>query len=220
VRKTLTYEEKELRKLAKEVSVHYETLPIEDRTVFDLGANVGLASKSFLERGAKHVVAVEPHPATYATLCATLAPFGEDRFTAIQAAVVAPGAPPVLLYLHPKGRDPMHKLEPTRGWASVPVPSVSLEDLLAKYKPETLKIDIEHGEYFLPVLKAIPPFVTDVAIEFHGAMVFRGTSPGPKTARMWELIESFENDQGFKRGYWDEKHWYDTAYAINAVYTR
>jgi ribosomal protein L11 methylase PrmA len=43
----------------------YQFLPVKDRTVIDIGANVGDSSIYFALRGADKVIALEPLPTSY-----------------------------------------------------------------------------------------------------------------------------------------------------------
>ena len=52
----------------KEINKAYGMLECEGKVVLDIGANIGCFTKMALEKGAKHVVSVEPEKNNYAML--------------------------------------------------------------------------------------------------------------------------------------------------------
>ena len=155
----------------KTVPREYETLPIEGKTVIDLGAHIGCFSRRAIDVGASQVFAVEPDPENFALLQLNV-----PEARSMQAAVVGASAPDhVTLYTSTTVNTGNHTIvtphksrHQVRG--QIEVPAVRFADVLAwaDGAETSLKIDIEGGEYgFLDDLLDLPPNVTAVAIEIH-----------------------------------------------------
>lgn len=175
-------------------------------TVLDLGANIGASARLFLDRGARKVIAVEPDPGNYALARRNLR--GAPA-TVLWAAV---GAKPGRLTFFPSRERPYlssHLSDVRR--KAVKVPCVTLGALLATYRPDVVKCDIEFGEYDLPELHALPECVLSLAIELHVRydLVFaerRQTDDELLAQRQKaaDLVASFAR-QGFGLVKWKEK---------------
>lgn len=152
------------RVIFEEVERTYATIPIwPGDVVLDLGAHVGAGTLLFLDRGAARVIAVEPDPANLDCLRANTAGLPVEVIAAAVGAI--PGE--VMLYAHPQQGflSSTEASEPNR--IPHPVPVVAFADLLARHEPDIVKCDIEFGEYDLPELWDLPPFVRGVALEIH-----------------------------------------------------
>jgi FkbM family methyltransferase len=140
--------------------------------VFDVGANRGEMTATFLELGAR-VVAVEPTP--------ELAALVERRYRSKRLAVeaCAIGAEPGTATLHLGSydehstlSDEWKELVPDRWAGSIEVPVRTLDQLIADHGvPEFVKIDVEG--YELQVLQGLSQRVPALSFEFRSDM----TSP-------------------------------------------
>lgn len=149
--------------------------------IFDIGANVGDKTQAFLDRGAACVVAVEPSPDTYRTLCER---FQHNPITVhkVQAAVTEAKALPYI-WLAISDHDPaFNTLSPEiqspdvsfhkhgHRWSkSLWVPTTTLDKLIAQFgMPYFIKIDVEgHEAEVLEGLSQLPPYLS---FEFHQDM--------------------------------------------------
>ena len=133
---------------AERVSARYflQQFVTRGMTVFDIGANRGLMAERFMELGAGHVVAVEPHPGLAATI--------RRRYAGVHVVEAAIGREPGTATLH-VGRDDLHSTI-SRDWAelvgdrfvnTVDVPVVTLAELISEHgMPGFVKVDVEGYE--------------------------------------------------------------------------
>ena len=133
---------------------------MHNKTVLDIGANIGAFAYNAIESGAKWVISFEPDPDNIKMykkqgLSSTL----------IEKAVSNRNGGSKL-YTNAHKNKGLHSLQPISGRESIPIELISFTDILEKYRPSILKIDIEGGEYDLD-LYDIPSFVKAIAIEIH-----------------------------------------------------
>lgn len=215
-----------------EVKSTYADLPVKGDVVLDVGANIGAASRLFLDRGARKVIAIEPDPTNMALL---------RRNLAKRPAVViwaAAGANPGRERFHMHTSKPyLSSLLEDKGRHSIMVPVVPLGALFAQYAPSVVKVDIEFGEYDLPELHYLPDFVRSLALEVHVRydLVFKHKTQTDAELRdrrqqAADLIAAIEA-QGFTRASWKVKRAKDRPIeddtglapltkSIDAVWTR
>lgn len=145
----------------KEQSSYKELLNIVgNRTVMDIGANIGAFAYSALQHGCKKVISIEPDPDN-------IKMYKKQHLDSILIEGAASDKNGYAkLYINSHKNKGLHSLQPVNGRESVKVKTYSFIDLLEKYRPSILKIDIEGGEYGLP-LDNIPSFVKAIAIEIH-----------------------------------------------------
>lgn len=139
--------------------------------LLDLGAHIGTCVEYALRRGVEHVIAVEMLPETLALLRRN---FGQHpRVTIVPAAVAAEDADPVLevrYFRNPMGASVSAFNKQAAPGKRIKVPTVPLTGLLAAYRPNKIKVDIEGTEYevVLPNVDVIDDSgVTHVAMELH-----------------------------------------------------
>lgn len=116
--------------------------------VWDIGSSVGLFAVHAASR-VKSVVAFEPDPVTFETLCANVALNGmTNRVTTIQAAIGACAGTLELQSDGDRGRSPsLADIGLHHGSVSVDVRSIDDMIRAGSPVPNVLKIDIEGGEY-------------------------------------------------------------------------
>jgi FkbM family methyltransferase len=149
------------RVIINEVKSTYRNLPIQPGdVVLDLGANIGAASRLFLDRGAAKIIAVEPDPASVILLRRNLARLPAE----IHWAAVGADVGETKVYVS-RTKPYLSSLFPDAGRVAVRVPVYPLAGLLKKYQPTVVKCDIEFGEYQLDW--TLPDFVRVVALEVH-----------------------------------------------------
>jgi FkbM family methyltransferase len=137
---------------------------LEGRTIFDVGANVGIFVKYALEHGAKRVVAIEANPIVFQELYKN---FGTTpNVTIINAAVYDNSKQTVLL-------DDNGTLSRVSDEGSVSIQTITLNSLVKYCEPTEeilLKIDCEGSEYPI-LLNSLPDDIRRFKIiyaEFHG----------------------------------------------------
>jgi FkbM family methyltransferase len=150
----------------KECIDNYTCIPVEGKTVLDLGANIGGFAKMCLDGGAKKIVALEPCPYNFQIL-----EINAPGVECINAAVCEEDEAEVVFHYAKSKRNSVSSSTLKRRNASsttISVPGLSFKNLLEQHRPEILKIDIEGKEYdILDSIPQIPSFVEIVGIEFH-----------------------------------------------------
>ncbi len=145
----------------------YDALGIgPDDTVLDIGGNIGAFAYRAASQHAKKVVSVEPDPDNFRLLVTNT--LEHPQVVPVRAAVVddSIAAEPIAFFAMAGGNKAMHSTVPVRGRRSFPVPTVGYKALFALHPFTVVKIDIEGGEYELPLL-SLPETVTRLAIEYH-----------------------------------------------------
>ena len=150
----------------KECIDNYTCIPVEGKTVLDLGANIGGFAKMCIDGGAKKIIALEPCPHNFQLL-----EINAPGVECINAAVCEEDEKEVVFHYAKSKRNSVSSSTKKRRNASdttISVPGLSFNGLLEKYRPEILKIDIEGKEYdILDSIARIPDYVEIVGIEFH-----------------------------------------------------
>ena len=147
---------------------------VQGDVVLDLGAHIGVVARHVLDRGAAHVVAVEPYAPNVRILRLNLSTHDQSRYTIVAAAAVGPDHTSEYAdLLVPAENFAMCSLVHHGAPYAVPtgrrkVAAVQFDMLLASHRPTVLKVDIEAGEFaFVGSLVNLPRHVRCVAIEWH-----------------------------------------------------
>lgn len=151
----------------KEINAAYGVLECDGKVVLDIGANIGCFTKLALEKGAKHVVSIEPEPNNYNMLDLNTAGH-HDRVTLYNSALTPFPSEPLTLFLSNTGKNPGNSsLHARRGRFQIEVPCVSVEHIFKEHPDiEVAKIDCEGAEFdLLPRLTKYP--LKQIALEFH-----------------------------------------------------
>lgn len=137
------------------------------RRVLDLGGHIGYFARYALARDAAMVWSYEALPENFNLLCRNMA--GLDCIPAQFAVTDNPALldkGQATFYVNGKRNTGSNTLHPTRGRETVIVPVLPFAAACQRANPETVKVDIEGGEYWLD-WKQLPASVTSLAIEFH-----------------------------------------------------
>jgi len=151
----------------KEINKAYGMLECEGQTVLDIGANIGCFTKMALEKGASHVISIEPEPNNYAMLDLNTAGH-HDRVSLYNVALTPEPMKNISLFLSPTGKNPGNSsVHDRRGRTAVEVKTAHVGAIFASYPEITVaKIDCEGAEFgLMPVLTKTN--LKQIAVEFH-----------------------------------------------------
>jgi len=186
----------------------YKLLSLDGEVVLDCGAHIGCFTRKAL-KVAKHVISVEPDPGNYSVLeiNANRDIFGvyKSTSTLINRAVVNKEDSEDQCYLYTTA-DGFHSgifsTVMKRGERPViPVKSIVWEDLLEKYKPSVVKVDVEGAEYNWLDGTKLPKFVKQVSMEVHL------NRKEWRIKKAVELVNSFKGWETLREPKIKGKHW-------------
>jgi len=133
----------------------YGFVDVEDRIVIDIGAHVGDSSIYFALKGAKKVIAVEPHPKAFEELVKNTKL--NDLETTIVPVNVAVASKPGKICIEENidietTLESYYKVADLRGNNCVSIPAITLENIIEKHvapynEALVLKMDCEGCEY-------------------------------------------------------------------------
>jgi FkbM family methyltransferase len=149
-----------------QVETEYLALVIPaDSLVLDIGAHIGFFTKRALDKGATHVVSIEPDPGSFEYLSANFA--NNPQVTLINIAIAE--SSPVTLYQ--KKTSTTSTIIPGRKTSrssenlqEVEIKAVPFIKVLDFYKPSVVKVDVEAAELFWN-WDNIPDSVRHLALE-------------------------------------------------------
>jgi FkbM family methyltransferase len=145
----------------------YNFLPVENKIVIDIGANIGDSSIYFAIKKAKHVIALEPLPLNYKIAKQNLQLNGlEEKIDLLLSGCSGTKGE---LIISTKQEGAGSSMDFSR--SGIKVPLLSLEDIIKKYNIQSgvLKIDCEGCEYdaILSSSKKILTKFSHIQIEYH-----------------------------------------------------
>jgi FkbM family methyltransferase len=155
------------------VKKDYKLVDCKDQIVLDLGSNIGGFMYRAARDGAKQIISYEPEPYNFEMLERNLAVIAQQfplvELEAVNAAVFdANGFMDLQIR---SGNNASCSCSITRSklktGTSVSVRVESFKEILEKYKPTFIKIDVEGAEYKI-FEDEIPDHVKRIAFEFHG----------------------------------------------------
>lgn len=133
---------------------------MEGKTVVDIGSNIGAFAYFSKQNGAKEVICFEPDPEN-------ISMWKKQELNAkLIKRAVSNKSGVAKFYVNNGKNKGMHSLQPIQGRTEIAVKTVDFCEVLERYTPDLLKIDIEGGEYNLD-LDSIPEFVYGIVIEIH-----------------------------------------------------
>ena len=161
------------KKMISEVLRDWTHLEItEDDVVLDLGSNIGAFSKVALDAGAKQVIAIEADEFNHEVLEMNIG--SDPRATVLHRAVVGDDSKEITFLIKDNGNSACAGKVCTREsdmkskrFFKQTIPAINFQDVLDKYRPNLIKIDIEGGEYAI-LNQRLPDYVKMLAIEIHG----------------------------------------------------
>lgn len=148
-----------------QVCGEYKKLPIKDRVVLDLGGNIGAFAVYASLLGCKQCISYEPDVDNYNLLQTNTRSY--SNIIIHQAAVITKSADAVRFYKTTGSAKDGYSIIPFRGRVESVVPAVSFKSVLEKYKPSTIKMDIEGAEFDLLIENDLPAYVKDIIVEIH-----------------------------------------------------
>ncbi len=139
---------------------------IKGSVVLDLGANCGGFTKMALNLGAKKVIAVEPCPYNFDVLKIN----AHSAFN-INSAISEKKENKTNFYYSDSKRSSSSSCTLERrnySGLSIEVDSLNINEVLKKYKPSVIKMDMEGKEYdILDAMSTVPKYVKEFALEVH-----------------------------------------------------
>ncbi len=158
-----------------EVFVHqeYSVVDVNGRTVIDVGAYIGDSAIYFVLRGAKKVIAIEPHPEAYKEMLENIKLNNlEDKIIPMNAALGS--KPGIIKITNVNIVETVGTYHGTNDIGDLEVPMITLSQLIKNYgvEPDVLKMDCEGCEYDVVVndYDHVRLF-RDVVMEYHGNLM-------------------------------------------------
>lgn len=143
-----------------EINFHDEYTELEIRpgdTVLDLGAHIGGFTRWALQQGAAQVIAVEPHPESFALLMRNTTGYPVVALHGMVGTDVVYG-----------GGNPMNVgMVKRRGFHRIDAPEYDLDLLLRNRRPDIVKMDIEGAEWGLLDRNPRLDPARELALEIH-----------------------------------------------------
>ena len=162
-----------------------------DKVCLDLGANVGGFSKIAMDFGASKVIAVECDPRNYDMLENSFN--DSDNVEVIHAAVSALEDDTIKIYKNNSQKNhcstSIIKKKNNQFKEYDEVPNVKFNDLIEKYSPDIVKIDIEGAEY--QIIEDVLAYYPDVLfIELHA-----GTFDSIVRETVQRVVDKYPNNR-------------------------
>lgn len=147
-----------------EVCGEYKRLPMLNKTVMDIGGNIGAFAVYAALNGAKQVITYEPEQENFNQLKLNCSKY--SNIIQHQAAIVSGENKIINFYLtNGKAKDGF-SIIPFKGRRVVECQAFNFHEQLQLHKPESIKMDVEGAEFEL-LSKPLPEFVKDIVVEIH-----------------------------------------------------
>jgi FkbM family methyltransferase len=137
--------------------------------VLEIGAGIGITGCALATASGNAVVVVEPNPALWAAIQRNFALNGCD-VTLVRSAVVSNSGAPAPASLWVQGHYWWSSIDAAPGARRIEVEAVSLGDLLERFAPTVVAIDIEGAETRLFPAE-VPQCVRSIFIEIHSPSI-------------------------------------------------
>jgi FkbM family methyltransferase len=166
------------RDMIKDCIVHYIKPEIDytNKVCLDLGSNVGGFTKIAIDNGASMVYSIECDPRNYAKLVDSFA--SEPKAKIIHAAVSGSNDKTIKIYKGNSGGSHCSTsiIKRSSFGEYDEVKNIHIKNLLQKYKPDIIKIDIEGAEYEI-IQDVIDYYPEVIFIELHMGKVKQFVQP-------------------------------------------
>lgn len=149
--------------VAKEIKKSYDSLPIADKIVLDIGGNIGGFARYAALRGAKKVISIEPEESNFKCLQENTRGLG---VICLRGCLDKENGE-TKIYLSTGINAGNTSQTSRRGRFSQTVPKISFTQIMEKYQPESVKIDCEGAEYNIGRASMWHPCVKNVCGEIH-----------------------------------------------------
>ncbi len=182
---------------------------IENSVVLDLGAHIGCMTKKFITFGSKQVICVEPNPILIECLLNNFKNYSNveilhaavDDTSGIKSFYVAKNNSGMSTLEKEKSvrnvyANKFHKLDKLKeNFTEISVNTLSFNELVEKYKPSILKVDIECTEWKI-LDKEPPKGINLVIIEWHNSLYPKyDITQLPEWVNNWKvLFDVFKQD--------------------------
>lgn len=157
----------------------------EDDVWFDVGGNIGIFPVFYGEK-VKKIISFEPDKDNCNLFKNHLKMNGVENCELVEKAVVADDSKEVSFFLNLKKNKGAHSMFVKRGMEEVRVPATNINDMLEKYSPNKIKMDIEGGEYDL--IKAIKNWdnIQEFIFEYH--IIILKDHSGKKLKEIYDIL--------------------------------
>jgi len=171
----------------KECKKDYPTVDFQNRIILDIGAHIGGFARLALDGGVEKIISIEPDEYNFDMLNVNI---DDERCIKEKAAVVSDDISEVTLYSNGSKRSSASgSLNKLRGSViEQTVKALNFNDIINKYQPDMIKMDIEGGEYPLLLNYRLPKCVKEIVIEIHAMR--KDQKP-----LMKDLIDQFHSEE-------------------------
>jgi len=149
------------------ISEEYKFLPIQGKTVIDIGANVGDSAIYFAMKGAEKVIALEPMRKNYESAKKNIQ--ANDLLEKISLLLAACSNSTGKITIDPEIAGNQARLEASE--KGIAIPTMTLENILSTYNIDSaiLKLDCEGCEYDVILSSSVETLqkFTHMQIEYH-----------------------------------------------------
>lgn len=143
-------------------SEYYYNFIDEKDIVLDIGANIGYFT--LLSKNAKRIICVEPIKKILPLLKKNIEKNGlKEKCVVINKIISKKGGD---VFFETKKELNFSKITKKENEKTEKIDSVSLKEIIKKYNPNTLRMDLEGYEYEL-LMKNIPKEIKKISLEFH-----------------------------------------------------
>jgi FkbM family methyltransferase len=178
----------------------YQKLPLKNKTVIDVGTNIGDSAIHFIHHGAKRVIGLEPFPINYTFFKLNVKRNNlAEKIEIIQGGCSSKSSS---IYVNPNLSGLSYKMENTNGGQKIN--QFSIEELIKKYNiiDGVIKMNCEGCEYdvIINTPNEILNFFSHMIIQYHG-----GHQTLMKKLEDSGFIVTFESYSEFKGQIFAEK---------------
>jgi FkbM family methyltransferase len=137
--------------------------------VLEIGGGIGVTGCALAAASGNAVVVVEPNPSLWTAIERNFA-LNQREVTLVRSAVVCSSGAPAHASLWVQSNYWWSSIEATPGGCAIEVDAVSLGDLIERFSPTVLSIDVDGAETRLFPAE-VPQFVRSIFIEIHSPSI-------------------------------------------------